>query len=430
MEPLTFCNFSLLKHRPLTLGKLPRLSATKKKLNPFRQCDTKEVKHSRIICDILNYDREFLRLFFEIVLNDAAFQYDRNETWHISTEYSKEMDSRRIDIYIHNHDYSKIIVVENKSNKADDGENQLYRYWCDGIRDVPKKVSGKTYAKILYLSPSKFKKWDKQSVSRPSDWGNHDKYPAEIDDQERLLKLVLFQPDITNWLEECLKLQRVKETPELSVYLQFYLDFWRNDFMTEEYANQVNAIFEPGIEQWTSFLELRKIQDWEITAKWAETLQTTLNRRFCPQGGKWAFASPNSWDYRWYLSEFGPDSVGLCLFCETLFVRGNPDIIDAANASVLLSGQDYTAIRNAFERIDAVYIPTSWSEEEKGRFIIERGNFFVGDKDDGHLSADKFAYYAHFSTSTLEKQIAAKIERFQTPEVTALFKTLNEECKK
>jgi hypothetical protein len=146
------------------------------------------------------------------------------------------------------------------------------------------------------------------------------------------------------------------------------------------------------------------------------------------------YVSWGNWhcEYRWYLTEFsantqwGTDSFCLHLDQNALHLWANPDFFDVAKISEFLQTPEYAPIIAAFDNPHESHI----SELNNLSKIVERGNFHFGDPDDGHLSPDKFAWYAHYRTDEVVEQIFAKINRFRTPEITALFEEINRKTKK
>jgi hypothetical protein len=195
-----------------------------KNINIFQLLDPKETQQSRIIGTLINpmerhgYGKIFLQLFFKYVLNDSNFIYSDEDKWIITIE--KE---GRFDIRIRNQINSKIIIVENKSDEAGDKENQLYRYWHNGIYK-PQSILPNTitsFKKILYLSPGDWKRPDKQTVKRPE---NYDlSSPETIPDD--IVKTVYFDNEIVEWLSACMMI--VDKYSEMYYCLKQYQDFWR-----------------------------------------------------------------------------------------------------------------------------------------------------------------------------------------------------------
>jgi hypothetical protein len=185
-----------------------------------------EPQHSKIIGKLLDpkerhgYGDLFLAKFFEIVLDDPSFSPENNDRWRITIE--KE---GRYDIRIRNQNGSKIVIIENKSNGAEDQKNQLYRYWYEGIYSPQYKFGTdiKTYCKILYLSPNYDKKPDEQTVLRHN---NDNTLPDRVD--SNIIKVVYFKDEIVKWLDACMvHAQAVDKNLDMYYYLKQYNDYWR-----------------------------------------------------------------------------------------------------------------------------------------------------------------------------------------------------------
>jgi hypothetical protein len=192
-------------------------------LNIFRQLWPEETEHSAILAELLNpkgkhgYNDTFLSLFFKIVVNDLRLSADKNESWIVTAEKD------RFDVRLRNLNNSQIIIIENKSNYAEDQEHQLYRYWYNGIYYIQKnlcRLNIPVFSKILYLSPSFEKQPSEQSVSRPPNFNESEtlRVPPEI------IKVVYFNEEITAWLSSCIK--AVDPQSEMFFYLKQYREFW------------------------------------------------------------------------------------------------------------------------------------------------------------------------------------------------------------
>lgn len=196
----------------------------KKDLNVFQLLAPKETQQSKIIGTLINpiekhgYGLIFLQLFFDYVLNDSNFINSNEDKWIITIEREG-----RFDIRIRNQINSKIIVIENKSDEASDKENQLYRYWYNGIYKPQSILSNaiSIYKKILYLSPADWKKPDEQTVKRPEyyDISLPEFVPNDI------IKIVYFGDEIITWLSACMA--KVDKYTEMYYCLKQYKDFWR-----------------------------------------------------------------------------------------------------------------------------------------------------------------------------------------------------------
>jgi hypothetical protein len=407
-------------------------------LNSFRQLSPLEPQHSRIICDLINPANKdnkhadlFLELFFKIVLND---EYNPSDFWEVTAE------KERYDIRIKNKDNSKIIIIENKSNGAGDRPNQLYRYWYFGIHKAQENINN-PYKKILYLSPSIYKRYDEQSITRPDDPNtlDLDEYDSSLpltlaDLGENIVKTVYFQSTIIQWLDECMNallekgcMNPLPEKANTYYYLLQYKDFWGNT-MLNEIMQKVDEHFKDR-NQWNSFSELAG-QKNNIIASWYLSLKEGLNRCFLSDNvdNAWCFVEgPNNYEYFWYLKEFGKNALHIWLFQQSLYLIIPPDTLDLVRGKELLKTDKYSKIIGAFECLEESHL-----HEPQNRIVfVERGKFdFIDEPDNGHIPSDKFAWYSRFETANVVEQILRKINRFREPQITALLKELTTEIKK
>jgi hypothetical protein len=189
-------------------------------INIFNQLSPYETQHSKVLGELLSPRGKhekgnlFLELFFKNILMDIPF--NNNETWIVTTgqEY--------YDVRIRNADYSTVIILENKSNKAGDQPNQLYRYWYNGIYRMQSKLKTERakYGKILYISPDYNKQPDEQT-KQPGDGlsGNKMIIPKDT------IKTIYFHDEIDKWLGDCLN--NVECKSDIFYYLKQYREFWR-----------------------------------------------------------------------------------------------------------------------------------------------------------------------------------------------------------
>lgn len=190
----------------------------KTKPNIFKNLRLSETQHSVVIGDLLNpkgshgQGRIFLDLFF----SHFSIPSEDNDNWFVTIE------SERFDIRIHNKQKSKVIIIENKSNWAEDQPNQLYRYWYNGIylaQNNFERHGISCFRKIIYLSPNNYKLPDEQSLMRPSYFNNTlpEKIPFPID-------MAYFNREINSWLKHCLT--KISVNHEAYYYIEQYMEFW------------------------------------------------------------------------------------------------------------------------------------------------------------------------------------------------------------
>jgi len=221
MPRLLHQNYASIHFTPV-YRKLPKIVIITK-LNIFKQINISEPDHSKILSNLLDpkgthgHKDLFLKIFFQVFI--PKMEIDKNKKWIVSTEKD------RYDIRIKTQDNSKIIIIENKSNNAKDGTNQLYRYWFDGIY-IPqfnRNLNGlECFSKIIYLSPSDYKQPEEQSISRPDyikDKNMPEKVPLEI------LQIAFFNVQIIKWLDLCI--EKIDNNSDVYYYLNQYRDFWR-----------------------------------------------------------------------------------------------------------------------------------------------------------------------------------------------------------
>lgn len=218
----SICNELTIEKFPMffadfTIKSFPKIEHPSE-LNFFRKIHITEPQHSSILGDLLNPQGShqqgdiFLKFFFDVL----EIKYSKEDLWTVTIE------SERFDIRIATRKMDKIIIIENKSNGADDQPNQLYRYWFYGIYLPQKNFANESecYKRILYLSPSDFKTPSEQTLTRPSYFDKNlpEKVPVKID-------VIFFNNEIVKWLSKCM--DAVKEVPELYYFIKQYYDFWR-----------------------------------------------------------------------------------------------------------------------------------------------------------------------------------------------------------
>lgn len=199
--------------------------------------------------------------------------------------------------------------------------------------------------------------------------------------------------------------------------------------MANDILNQVEELFSDG-EQWTSFLELSSQRGF-IRDSWWQNFRSQMNKCFAvdnPVDG-WGFISWGTWDCRWFLQEFGENS--LCLWSRewhgnySLQLWADQNLYDSKRIADLLQGQRYLPIISAFERQDEIPAPDNPVK------IMEHGNYQFGDTMDGHYNLDRLAWYAHYKPTELASQILRKVDKFRRDsEIANLLMELNKETKK
>jgi hypothetical protein len=106
--------------------------------------------------------------------------------------------------------------------------------------------------------------------------------------------------------------------------------------MSYEVLKQVEKDFSDR-EQWNSFLELMKYKDF-IRNSWLEVLKAKLNACFAVENvvEKWGYTSKNIWKYRWFIQEFGQESLCLTFNSQSLHLWSNRSVLDIKKVTSLL----------------------------------------------------------------------------------------------
>ena len=110
------------------------------------------------------------KLFLSAFLEYIGFEKDEgNEEWIITAEEG------RVDVLLRRQNPLGAVIIENKSNWAEDQPNQLYRYWYENIHKRKEDSDTDYYSKhpeykIVYLVPDKAKQINDNSKTRPIDY--------------------------------------------------------------------------------------------------------------------------------------------------------------------------------------------------------------------------------------------------------------------
>lgn len=166
-----------------------------------------EPLHSRLLVKLLNPEAEHGqgKLFLIEFLKLLEIETPENGEWIVTAE------TGRIDILIKRVFPESIIIIENKSNKADDQLNQLYRYWYQEIYNKTEEADSNFYKKnsnrykIIYLSPNYYKYPEIHSISKPNEehWLTKkdlpDKLPLEYE-------IKTFNVFMLQWLTSCINI--------------------------------------------------------------------------------------------------------------------------------------------------------------------------------------------------------------------------------
>jgi len=193
--------------------------------NPFKQIPISETIHSRVLGDLLNpkgthgQNSKLLTAFLELIGVPGPFTGE----WMVSVE------AARVDICMWRKSPASVIIIENKSNSANDQPNQLYRYWYESIYqrypmlDYSNKLVRNSF-QIIYMPPTGEKMPSYQSLQRPT-YLEPLGLPESLNEIGVMVKLCTFQEHIVKWLNRCEK-HVPTANHRLSHFLQFYKEIW------------------------------------------------------------------------------------------------------------------------------------------------------------------------------------------------------------
>jgi len=197
--------------------------------------------------------------------------------------------------------------------------------------------------------------------------------------------------------------------------------------MSNDILQQVEKDFSERM-QWYSFLELINYKDF-IQNSWFDVLKAELNTCFASKENivdKWGYVSINKSDYRWFITEFGHESLCLSFDGLSLHLWANGGYFDLANITSLLQTEKFWPIYLAFDRRDDIKGADSSSK------IIETGNFAFDETDsnDRKYNREQIAWYAKYRTKEFVEQIKNKIDKFRRDNtITELLIEINTTCK-
>lgn len=176
------------------------------------------------------------------------------------------------------------------------------------------------------------------------------------------------------------------------------------------------------VEHWLSFNELADQRN-AIYSGFYQQATERIRKRFkkYPARG-WNFEpwGAENQDTKWYLEEFGPNTLFVCYAWEYELQLRLHDLqaMDTTAITNALESDDYRELKNAFQRIDRFMEPKSK--------LMERRNFEFGIPHDGNLSPRELAWAAGCKTEEFVDQAVAKIECFVRNEtVTSQIRELN-----
>lgn len=170
-------------------------------LNIIELLHCNENAHSRILAELLKYERRFMKSFLEMSglklddLEPDGLRLDI-ENAQIALEYPANVDNKngRIDVLIYTKKYA--IIIENKGNGAEEQSEQISRY----VRALINEGYEKNNIYCLYLTqeggmPSENSLKDEEAEILGFVRNNNSQFP-----EKSRLKPINYKYDILNWL--------------------------------------------------------------------------------------------------------------------------------------------------------------------------------------------------------------------------------------
>lgn len=199
--------------------------------------------------------------------------------------------------------------------------------------------------------------------------------------------------------------------------------------MSNELINKASEIF-PSFDHWESFQKLSEIKE-QIVQSWLADATEAIREHFHQNPSEdWAFEpfGATHRDTRWYLREFGPDSLGVEFSFNYTLSLGHCDYGKFHRETIvsLLDSASYNPIHQAFSRIDHRFNNPDWCKH-RGPQLIEIRNFCFGNPFDGSFSPRQLAWFSGNEKDKFVSQAIEKIKRFM--KVTELIRKVNQEIK-
>jgi len=191
--------------------------------------------------------------------------------------------------------------------------------------------------------------------------------------------------------------------------------------MNREFLNEAINLFDTP-EKWDSFIELSN-KRLEIRHEWFNKAKIAIVDYFINNTVEnWSFENWNTWDYKWFLKDYGKQSLCIWMYGNRIQLWLDGNCFDSTKATELLNTERYSSLLSVI-RPDELF--------QNDFKLVEYGNFYFDSLNDGNFTDEKLAWYAGNKTEEFVNQIAEKVNRIRkNPELTELLRELNEKCKR
>lgn len=191
--------------------------------------------------------------------------------------------------------------------------------------------------------------------------------------------------------------------------------------MNEELLQKAMLLFDTP-EKWNAFVELANNKD-EIHNRWWKSLQNAVYQHELRElNPDWGITIWSDCDIKWFIKD-NTDKFLVIQFTKEYFrVFSNFGALDINKVNELIKDPRFDCIRNAFDRIDGTNHETlAW----------EYRNFSFGTIFDCKFpNSSILSWYAGNKTDEFADQLIRKVRKLQTPEITELFREINQKCHK
>lgn len=190
--------------------------------------------------------------------------------------------------------------------------------------------------------------------------------------------------------------------------------------MNEELLKQAMSLFD-SIDKWAAFIELIN-KNGDIQNRWRKKLkQEVVNRERFELGNEWDISIDSNGDFiTWFIRDATINSINIGYADNHL--RVFYEKLDTEKVNELIKNPRFDKIKQCFDRIDG---------QDNATIAWETNNFYFDTPYDGNFSDTRLlAWFAGNRTEEFADQLINKVRKFQTPEITELFREINLKCKK
>ena len=365
-----------------------------------------ETKHSRILAFFLNPEEThgqggtFLKLFLDKLEIDTT-NFNQKE-WRVYVERNN------IDILLQCKTIS--IVIENKSNGAENQNNQLYRYWDSAIyqfhhKDL-QKANDKNFSRILYLPDGWWydRKPTEQTKERPK-YLPADEYPEKLN--ENIITTWTYTKEIKEWLTECAN--SISESNIIKHFINSYITYWSKiKLKDKQYMETLKKHLET-VEDWKNLNDvINQVQN--LKSQWIADFEKEIKAEN-PDNfwGQRKTSSP--YDFRWGIK--GSDWTDMCF------------LFYPSEYGLSIWGQKFYKVKDKYKaKLEAIFGEDfQWIEGSNSNYAM-------------FLKSDCFEFdeidlpWQFHNNAQLVKRIKEVITKYtNSPKVVELFKTINADPK-